>query len=57
MRLNSAFAKSCVHIFFFFFSSRFHAFKGRQILPFRDNFYCLYTVLSLFITVAVLFLY
>ena len=29
----------------------------RQILLFRDNFYCLYTVSSLFITVAVLFIY
>ena len=38
---------------FFFFFFCFHVFKERQILLFRDNFYCSYTVSSLFITVAV----
>ena len=50
VRLDSAFTESCVHhFFFFFFFFCFHAFKEGQILLFRDNFYCLYTVLSLFI--------
>ena len=46
--LDSAFAESYVHVFSFSFFFHFHAFKERQILLLRDNFHCLYTVLSMF---------